>query len=437
MKRLAAFACATLLLFATLPALAVTIERVKSPAGIEIWLVQERKIPALSLEVAWRGGAAQEQRGNEGLATLAMALLDEGSGPDDEIAFHQKLDDLAIEMGFSAGRDSLRATMRTLTENRDTAFALLGQALNSPRFDSRPLELARRQMLTGLDRAEANPNSVAGRAWSAAAFPDHPYGRPTEGTKESLPALTREDLAGFVKSRMARDNMVVAAVGDVSAAEIGTLVDKALAQLPATAAPDNVAEVAPATQAQPIVIKREIPQSVVVFGTQGVKRLDADYYPSFVLNYVLGGGGFASRLMEEVREKRGLAYSVYSYLQPMEHAALHAGGVATRNDAVAESLRLIRAEFARVRESGLTAEELANAKAYITGSFPLQLTSNGQIAGMLVSIQIQKLGIDYIDRYPGYINAVTLDDVNRVAKRLLQPDNLLTVIVGQPQGIDG
>jgi zinc protease len=428
---------ALLLVLAAATAQALPIERIRSPGGIEIWLVQEKKIPAISLEAAWRGGAALEPRGKEGLATLAMALLDEGSGPDDEIAFHRKLDDKAIELGFSAGRDNLRANLRTLTENREEAFRLLGQALTAPRFDPGPLELARRQMLSAIDRSEANPGAVAARTWNALAFPDHPYGRPVEGTKESLPVLTRDDLTGFLKARMARDNIVVAAVGDVSAAEIGRLVDIAFGGLPAQAAPDDVAMVKPGSRPEPVVIKREIPQSVVTFGTAGLARLDPDYYPAFVLNYVLGGGGFSSRLMEEVREKRGLAYSVYTYLQPMDHTALHVGGVSTRNDAVAESLRLIRAEMVRVRESGVTAEELDNAKAYITGSFPLQLTSNGRIAGMLISIQLQKLGIDFIDRYPDYIRAVTLADVNRVARRLLDPDDMLTVIVGQPAGLGG
>ena len=426
-----------LLVFIALPAAALPIQRVTSPGGIEIWLVQEKKIPAISLEAAWRGGAALEPAGKEGLATLAMALLDEGSGPDDELAFHGKLDEKAIEMGFNATRDNLHVTMRTLSDNREAAFRLLGQAVTEPRFDSGPLELARRQMLAGIDRAESNPGNVAAKAWNAAAFPNHPYGRPTEGTRESLPTITRDDLSAFVRGRLARDNIVVAAVGDVDAAEIGRLVDLAFGRLPATSAPNEVAKAAPQGRAQPIVIRRDIPQSVVTFGAPGPARLDPDYYATYVANYILGGGGFSSRLMEEVREKRGLAYSVYAYLQPAERAAVHMGGVSTRNDAVAESLRLIREEIARIRDKGVTQQELDNAKAYITGSFPLQLTSNGRIAGMLISIRLQNLGIDFMDRYAGYIRAVTLDEVNRAARRMLDPASTLTVIVGQPQGIGG
>ncbi len=413
------------------------IQRVVTPAGIEVWLVQERKIPIIALEAAWRGGAVANPKGKEGLATLAMGLMDEGSGDDNRVVFHDKLDDNAVEMGFSAGRDTLSLSLRTLSEKRDIAFELLGQALTKPRFDPEPLEVSRRQMIVALERSDSNPNALSGRTWSAAAFPDHPYGRPTDGTRESLPALTRQDVADFVSQRLARDNLVISVVGDIDAAGVATLVDKAFAGLPAKSAPLSVPDVVPVAQAAPIVVQRDIPQSVVVFGGPGLMRLDPDYYAAYVLNYVIGGGGFASRLMEEVREKRGLAYGVYTYLQPMDHAALHLGGVSTRNDGVAESLRIVRAELARLREKGVTAAELANAKSYITGSFPLQLSTNARIAGILTSVQIQRLGIDYLDKYTSYIDAVTLDQVNRVAKRLLDPDHMLTVVVGKPVGLGG
>ena len=427
MRRLLIATCALVLL--ALPAAARDIQRVVSPGGIVGWLIQEKRIPIVALEAAWRGGSALEPAGKEGLATLATALLDDGSGPDEDLAFHAKLEALAIEMSFSAGRDSLRGSLRTLSENREAAFRLFGQALTQPRFDAEPLNRARTQMLVGLERAESNPQSVAGRAWSAAAFPGHPYGRPSDGTRESLPTITADELRGFVKQRLGRDN--------IDAGEFARLLDLAFGGLPATTTVASVPEVAPATAEKPIVIRRPLPQSVVLFGEAGLKRADPDWYAATILNYILGGGGFASRLMEEVREKRGLAYGVSTALQPFRAAALHAGSVATRNDAVAESLRLIRAEYAKLRDTGVTEEELANAKAYLTGSFPLQMTTSGRIAGMLVSIQQENLGIDYIDRYKSLIDSVTLADVNRVAKRLLDPDKLLTVIVGQPVGIDG
>jgi len=435
MRRLLLAAFAFILI--ALPAQARDIQRVVSPGGIVGWLIQEKRIPIIALEVAWRGGSAQEAAGKEGLATLATALLDDGSGPDEDLDFHARLEEKAIEMSFSAGRDTVRGSLRTLSENRAEAFRLFGQAMTQPRFDAEPLSRARTQMLVALDRAESSPQAVAGRAFAAAAFPGHPYGRPSDGTRESLPTVTADELRAFIKERMARDNIVVGAVGDIDATEFARLLDLAFGGLPATAKPAIVPEAVPATPEKPIVIRRPVPQSVVLFGAAGLKRADPDWYAASLLNYILGGGGFSSRLMEEVREKRGLAYGVSTSMQPYRAAAIHVGSVATRNDAVAESLRLIRLEYGKLRDAGVTADELANAKAYLTGSFPLQMTTSGRIAGMLVSIQQENLGIDYIERYKSLIEAVTLADVNRVAKRLLDPDKLLTVIVGQPVGIDG
>jgi zinc protease len=231
--------------------------------------------------------------------------------------------------------------------------------------------------------------------------------------------------------------MVIGVVGDIDAATLGRLLDTTFGKLPARSTTAVVAEQAPAMRAEPLVVRRDIPQSVVVLGGAGIKRADPDWYAALTLNYVLGGGGFASRLNTEVREKRGLAYSVHAYLQPMEKTALHLGGVATRNDRVAESLAVVRDEWRRLRDDGVTPEELANAKSFLTGSFPLRLNSNGRIASMLASIQLQNLGIDYLERYASYIEAVGIEQVNRVARKLLNPDGLLVVIVGRPEGIGG
>jgi zinc protease len=419
------------------PAEAAKITRVKSPGGIEAWLVSEPSIPMLSLEVAWRGGSALDPQGREGLAEFAASVLDEGAGDLDSQAFQTRLEDHAIELRFSADRDFFRVNVRTLTEHRDEALRLLTLAMTKPRFDAEPMERIRRQFQVRLARSADDPDAIASRTWFAAAFPDHPYGRRPDGAAESIRAIAADDLRAFVARRLARDNMVSGVVGDISAAELGPLLDRAFGALPAKAETAAVPVREPAVRDVPLVVQKSIPQSVVIFGGPGIRRDDPDWYAAFILNYVLGGGGFASRLTEEVREKRGLAYSVHSYLQPMESSALHMGGVATRNDRVAESLDLVRAEFKRLREKGLTAEELANAKSYLTGSFPLRLSSNARIAGMLVTIQAQNLGLDYIDRYSSYIEGVTLEQVNRVARRHFDPGRLLFVVVGQPLGLGG
>jgi zinc protease len=414
---------------------AVTVERVVSPGGIEAWLVADSTVPVISLNLAFRGGAALDPAGKEGLAEMVSALLDEGAGELDSQAFQRRLSDLAITLRFEAGLDNFGGTLRTLSENRDAAFELLRLAVSEPRFDQEPVERIRSQLLTILARSADDPDAIAARTWYRAVFPDHPYGRPVGGTQESVKAIARDDLAAFVAARLARANLMIGVAGDITGEDLARLLDKTFGGLPERAAPAAVSETGAQARGDVIVVDRDIPQSVVVFGHGGVKRDDPDYYAAYVMNYIIGGGGFTSRLTQEVREKRGLAYSVYSYLQPLEHAGLVVGGVATANERLAESLEVIRAEWRRLAGAGVTGDELANAKLYLTGSFPLRLDNTRKIAGMLVAIQVARLGIDYLERRNSLIEAVTLGDIRRVAKRLIDPDALTFVVVGRPAGV--
>ncbi|MEE9300401.1 MAG: pitrilysin family protein [Alphaproteobacteria bacterium] len=425
-----------LVLLVPVAARATTVERVISPQGIEAWLVEEQVVPLITIEFAFRGGAALDPAGKEGLAMMTLALLSEGAGDLDSHAFKSKLDDRAIHLGFSSGMDDVGGTLQTLSKNRDLAFDFLRLALTEPRFDEGAVERVRRQVLVSLARAEEDPGDIAHRAWKAAIFPEHPYGRDSDGTKESIAAIEIDDLRAFVVARFARDNLVIGVVGDVTPDELGPILDSAFGALPPEGASHTVPEVSPKTTGEVIVIEKPIPQSVVVFGKEGIRRDDPDFYAAYVMNYILGGGGFSSRLTIEIREKRGLAYSVYSYLAPMDHAALYVGGVATQNERAGESIALVRAEFERLYESGVSEEELANAKSYLTGSFPLRFDNSQRIAGMLVSMQVDDLGIDYFDRRNSYIEAVGLDDIERVARRLLKPGDLTFVVVGEPRGLD-
>jgi len=425
-----------LILLASLPARAVEVQRVISPGGIEAWLVEDHGNPIISLDLAFRGGAALDPEGKEGLANLVSGLLDEGAGALDSQAFQALLSDLSIQLSFDAGRDTFGGSLRTLTENRDTAFDLLRLALGQPRFDAEPVERIRAQILAGVRRNAEDPDRIAGRTLRRLFFPGHPYGRPVDGTPESIAALTADDLRRFVARRLGRDTLKVAVVGDVTAAQLAPLLDKTFLALPAAAAPARVADTEPQGGGEVVVVRKDIPQSVVALGHAGLMRDDPDFYAAYVVNYILGGGGFASRLYEEVREKRGLAYSVHAYLYPQDHAAMLIGGVATANGRVGQSLDLIRQEWARMAESGPSAEELAAAKTFLTGSYPLRQSSTGRIAGMLLGIQLETLGIDYINRRNDYIEAVTLEDARHVARRLYREDQLTVVVVGQPDGIE-
>lgn len=427
---------ALLLTVAVMPAAAVEVQRVVSDRGIVAWLVEDHTNPIISTSFAFRGGAIADPKGKAGTGNMVSGLLDEGAGEMRAYDFQKALEDKAVRLSFDANRDTFSGSLRTLAENRDFAFDMLRLALTQPRLDSEPIERIRAQILAGLARELQDPNNVASRRWMALAFPQHPYGTAVNGTPETVRAINRDDLQGFIKGRFARDNLVIGVSGDISAEQLKPLLDKAFADLPEKAAPLSVTPATPAASGAVLVEQREIPQSVVVFGKNGIARNDPEWYAAYILNYILGGGGFNSRLMEEVREKRGLAYSVSTYLQPLDYSPLMAGGVATQNDRVAQSIEVIRGEWRRLRDEGPTEEELKNAKTYLTGSFPLQLTSTAAIANILVSIQLDDLGIDYLDRRNALIEKATLDDVKRVAQRLLDPAQLSWMVVGNPVGLN-
>ena len=417
------------------PARAIEVQQVKSPGGITAWLVQDKLNPIISLRFAWRGGAALDPEGREGLARIAAALLDEGAGDMDARAFRAALEDRSISLSFDSSFDEFGGSLQMLTEHRDAAAGLLALALTRPRFDADALARVRSQVLARLRRDAESPDTIAQVRLFAEIFPGHAYGRRSRGTLESVPRIALEDLRRFVGERLARDILVVGVAGDITAAELGRLLDRAFGDLPSTSAPARIPEVAPKIDSRTLVSQLKVPQSAIAFAAPGVKRDDPDYYAAYVLNYILGGGGFTSRLHEEVREKRGLAYSAGTSLYPLRRSALILGGAATANARVRETLDVVRAEWRRMAEGGVSAEELENAKTYLTGSFPLRLTALGGIAGMLLGMQIENLGPDYIDRYDGLIKAVSAESVARVARRLLDPAHLLVVVAGEPEGL--
>jgi zinc protease len=416
------------------PALATTIERVVSPGGIEAWLVHEPAVPMIAIDFAFVGGAAQDAPGKGGTASLVASLLDEGAGDLDAKTFHARLERKAIELGFQAERDTLRGTLRTLTENKDEAFEYLRLAVTQPRFDQSDVEVIRAQMLSMLRRATTSPTDIANLRWWQVAFADHPYGRPVNGTLESVPTVTIADLKDYTHRVLARENLKVAVVGDIDAETVKVMLDRVFGGLPAQPELKPVANVSPQGLGRRIVVKVDVPQAVVAFGGPGIARKDPDFMAAYIVNHILGGGAFSSRLYQEVREKRGLAYSVYDSLVWLNHSALFLGGTATRADRAGETLDVIDKEIHRLANEGPTADELAKAKAYLNGSFVLNLDTSSKIAALLVQLQLDGLGIDYFTRRPEMINGVTLEGARRVAKRMLDSGMLVTV-AGRPEGI--
>jgi zinc protease len=409
---------AAMLMFGS-AAQATTIERVVSAGGIEAWLVRQPAVPLIAMQFAFRGGANQDPPVKPGVGYMTAALLDEGAGDLDAKAFQQRLDENAVEMTFRAQRDAFFGSLRVLHERKDEGVELLRLALTAPRFDNDAIERIRAQMLSGLHRETTNPNDIASRLWWKTAFPDHPYGRPLNGTLESVPLINADDLRGYVRRVFARDHLKVAVVGDIDSEALKTLLDRVFGALPAKGELTPVPPAQLAGVGQQIFVELDVPQAVLDFGGAGIARKDPDFIAAYIVNHILGGGSFSSRLYREVREKRGLAYSVYTYLVSLDGTALFMGGTATRADRARETLGLIEAEIGRLAESGPTAEELEKSKSFLQGSYALNFDTSTKIAGQLLQIQLDDLGIDYVDRRNGLIDAVTLEDVRRVAKRLL------------------
>lgn len=414
---------------------AVVVQRVTT-AGIEAWLVEDHANPLISVHVAFRGGAAADPDGKEGLARMASALLTEGAGELDSQAFQLRLEDLAVRLDATADLDTVSVTLQTLRDVHEVAFGLLRLALTEPRFDAEPVERVRRQMQAAVRRARESPGAETSRAFYAALFPNHPYGRPASGTEASLAAIETADLKGFVESRLAQEVMVIGVVGAITPDELKSLLEDTFAALPARAVPIDVPSVKPAADGDTIVVERPFPQSTIAFGQPGLARNHPDYYAALVVNHVLGGGSFVSRLFQQVREERGLAYSIYSSLVPFDHSALLLGRASTANAQAGDTIALIRQEWQRMAEQGLTPEEVAEAKTYLTGSFPLNFTSSDRIAGILTAMQHLDLGIDYLQRRNTLVEAVTLEQANRVARELLRPKQLTMVVLGRPEGLD-
>ena len=419
---------------AAAPGMATTIERVVSPGGIVAWLVREPAVPLIAVDFSFAGGSAQDPAGKAGTASLVAALLDEGAGDFDSKAFHARLERKAIELGFQAERDTLRGTLRTLTENREEAFEDLRLALTAPRFDPTDVEINRSQIISNLRRATTSPSEIASIRWWQTAFADHPYGHPVNGTLESVPTVSIDDLKAYTHRVLARGNLKVAVVGDIDAEAVKAMLDRVFGGLPAQPELAAVADVSPQGLGRRIVTRLDVPQTVITFGGPGISRQDPDFMAAYIVNHILGGGSFSSRLYQEVREKRGLAYSVYDSLVWLKHAPLFLGGTATRAERATETLDIVQKEIRRLADNGPTADELAKAKSFLKGSFPLNLDTSSKIAALLVQLQVDDLGIDYFTRRPQMIDAVTLDDARRVAKRLLG-GGLLVTVVGRPDGL--
>jgi zinc protease len=420
----------------TTPAYAVDIQEVTSDkSGIKAWLVEDHKLPIVAMRFAFAGGSEQDPADKQGLATLSMNALSEGAGPYDADAFQKQLADLSITLDINAGRDQIEGGIKCLSADKQKAFDLLHLALSKPHFASQDIERLRAQQLSLLRQQIANPNWQARYALFSQLFANHPYSERHLGSTQTLASITRDDILDFTSKHLARDNLIIAVAGDMTPAELSAALDKIFADLPAHAQLALIADAPDTPDTPTILVKREGTQSDVLFSMPGPKRNDSDWYAAEIANYILGGGGFSSRLMQDVRDKKGLTYGIDTALAPSDHAGLILGQAAIDNPKTAEALDTIKDTMHRFYTDGVSAKEINAAKDYLTGSQPLSLTSTDKIAEILVSIQHDKLGRDYLDRYNNLIRTVSLDDINHAIEHWFNPDKVTWVIVGKPEGI--
>jgi len=414
---------------------AVEIKTVTTPLGVKAWLVQDKSAPALSIAFSFTGGTASDPAGQLGITSLMATLLTDGAGPLGAQAFRQRQEDAAVSVGFSASLDRLGGSLRVLSASREEGFELLRLALTQPRFDGDMIEQRRAQTIASINQANQRPTSVAARTLMETEFAGHPYANDPDGTPDDLKKITQQTLKQRAGQLLLRSSLTIAAVGDIDEAELARLLDRAFGSLPTGTPPALPPEWKPPTRARTVVVERPVPQSTALLALPGVARDDPDWYAALIMNHILGGGGQQSRLFNEVREKRGLAYGASSSLRVYKRAALLVMSTASANERVAEALRVVRNELARLRVDGPTEQELVDARTYLTGALALSLDSSSAIAGLLHSLQVDNLTPDHLTRRAGLIAAVKIDDVRRLARRLLRDDVLTTVVVGKPVGI--
>ena len=427
-----ALCLAVLATVAATTARALEIQQVRSQKGITAWLVEDHTVPVIAMNYAFKGGGAADPQGKYGLASFLSAMLDEGAGEMDSQAFQARMEELAFSMSHSAGQDWFSGSFKTLSRNRDESFRMLALALNRPRFDAKPLERIRKQLIVALRSEMQDPDHLAWLGFKRALFGDHPYARDPSGREEDLKRITAEDLRGLHRRLFARSGLIVTVAGDIDAETLAKVLDEVFGDLPRTSGMPQTPKPAISAAGTRQVIDRAMPQTIIYTGHEGLLRSDPDFIPAYVVNHILGGGGFGSRLNEVVREKNGLAYSVYSALFAYDRAGVFFAYASTRNEQAMRALKLMRAEIQRMAREGPTEKELEEARRYLIGSWPLRFDSNARIASMLLAIRRDGLGIDYLKKRNELIRAVTIQEARRVAKRLLKPGALKTVLLGRP-----
>lgn len=413
------------------------IQSVKTPSGLTVWLVEDHRLPIIAVEFAFRDtGAALDPADKQGLVRMLSNTMDEGAGDLTSQEFQKALADNSINLTFNASRDVFGGSLKTLSDRKDKAFDLLAMAVNVPRFDSEAVDRMREGNVARIKSSMSEPDWMAARLMNDKAFEGHPYSQNTGGTLSSLARISPTDLREFKNKYLVRDHLLIAVAGDMTAEQIGPYIDQVFSKLPTSRLQSDIADVKITNAGKAFLYEQDIPQTIIEISMPSFDYTDKDYYALQITNYIYGGAGFGSRLMETAREQRGLTYGIYSSAQQMMHTDLMTVSTSTKTESTNEMLSIIDNEMIKLQQEPVSAKELSDAKAYITGSMPLALSSTDKIAGMVLNLQINDLPIDYLDQYGDNIEKVSAQDIMRVAKRVLVPANAVTVLVGKPQNVE-
>jgi zinc protease len=412
------------------------IKEVTTSSGISAWLVEDHTLPIISIRFAFKGaGSSLDPREKQGRSLLLSNTLDEGAGELDSQSFQKELNDHSISLGFSSTRDDFYGSLTTLTKYKDKALELARLSLISPRFDEEPIERMKAANISRIKSSLSKPNWIAARLMNDIAFKDHPYSLNSGGTITTLKNLSAKDLIDFKNAYLTKDRLNIAVTGDITAKELEAVLDYIFGDLPESGKKSELEAIQIYNGGKTFLFEKDIPQTIIQIWQKGIDHKDPDYHTAQVMDFILGGSGFGSRLTEEVREKRGLTYGIYSYINQMEATDIYGVSTSTKNETAQEVLSIIKDEWHKIQDDNVTDKELADAKSYLIGSVPLSLSSTSQISKIVLNLLLDNLPKDYLDQREKAIQSVSKEDIKRLAKTLLTPDNFTIILVGKPENI--
>ena len=420
-----------LLLLPVFVAAAPLAERQVLDNGLTLLIASRRVLPIVTIKVTVQAGPLWEPEDRAGLANLTTSLLTRGTATRTAAQIDEAVDFIGASLSSGAERDSTDVDLTIRKKDLPKGLELLADVLLHPAFAEAEIARKVREVRAALRKRQEDPGAVAGEAFNELVFGAHPYGRPLEGTDASLAAITREDIVRFYRDHYAPERAFVTVVGDIDRGEITEQLRTLLGSWPKGKGAVRMAA-EPKPLEQKIMVKkidRSVAQANIILGHQGIRRDNPDFYALTVMNYILGGGGFSSRLVDRIREEKGWAYDVHSYFYPGLERGTFQVGLQTKNETAGPAVEEVLREIRRIRDQGVTDQELADAKAYLTGSFPLRLDTNAKLAGLISTVEYYKIGLDYADRYPALIEAVSKEEVLRVARAYLRPDEYVLVVV--------